>query len=270
MAEIDLEGAAEVLSDELPDEYDASSVMGEADTSVGDNQHDAESFTGFDPSSLPGDLQEVYRSMQADYTRKTQEIAELRRVNESFSELGVDPNEAVNIVDFFRRLENDPQIANEFVSRVQSYWEQPDDTSGLQADSTPVNEGYENLPPALAQELQTMREFREEMLMQQQQQEIMGQLEMVENEIRVANPQYGDEDIEAIYNLAYSTDGDLQVAAQQYHSIQQRLLGNYLQSKQVPAGATPSPSGPNTTPSPDFKSLDDAHKAAMEVVRNIS
>jgi hypothetical protein len=98
----------------------------------------------------------------------------------------------------------------------------------------------------------------------------MGQLEMVENEIRVANPQYGDEDIEAIYNLAYSTDGDLQVAAQQYHSIQQRLLGNYLQSKQVPAGATPSPSGPNTTPSPDFKSLDDAHKAAMEVVRNIS
>jgi hypothetical protein len=266
MAEFDLEGATEALAGDLPVED-----FQDSDTSmVGDNQPEAESFTGFDPNTLPEDLQQVYRSMQADYTRKTQEIAELRRYNDSLSELGVDPNEAVNIVDFFRRLENDPQVANEFVSRVQSYWEQPDNTSQTPYGDAPVDEGYENLPPSLAQELEAMREFREEMLFQQQQAEIMSELEVVENQIRLANPQYSDQDIEAIYSLAYSTDGDLQAAAEQYHGIQQRLLGNYLQAKQVPQGATPVPTGPNATPSPGFKNLDDAHRAAMEVVRNIS
>lgn len=266
MAEFDLDGATEALAGELPVD-DAGGFDGEE--SVGDNPVE-ESFTGFDPSTLPDDLQNVYRSMQADYTRKTQEVAELRRVNQSFSELGVDPNEAVNIVDFFKRLENDPQVANEFVSRVQSYWEQPSNANTPQMGDTPVDEGYENLPPSLAQELQAMREFREEMLFQQEQSQIMSELETVENEIRLANPQYSDQDIEAIYSLAYSTDGDLQAAAEQYHGIQQRLLGNYLQSKQVPQGATPVPTGPNSTPMSGFKNLDDAHKAAMEVVRNIS
>lgn len=266
MAEFDLEGATEALAGDLPVED-----FQDSDTSVvEDNQPEAESFTGFDPNTLPEDLQNVYRSMQADYTRKTQEIAELRRYNDSLSELGVDPNEAVNIVDFFRRLENDPQVANEFVSRVQSYWEQPDNTSQAPLGDAPVDEGYENLPPSLAQELEAMREFREEMLFQQQQAEIMSELEVVENQIRLANPQYSDQDIEAIYSLAYSTDGDLQAAAEQYHGIQQHLLGNYLQAKQVPQGATPVPTGPNATPTPGFKNLDDAHKAAMEVVRNIS
>ena len=266
MAEFDLEGATEALAGDLPVED-----FQDSDTSVvGDNQPEVESFTGFNPNDLPEDLQNVYRSMQADYTRKTQEIAELRRYNESLSEYGVDPNEAINIVDFFRRLENDPQVANEFVSRVQSYWEQPDNTGQVSLGDTPVDESYENLPPALAQELQAMREFRQEMMEQQQLQGVMAELEGQEEQIRLANPHYSDEDIEAVYNLAFATDGDLQAAAEQYHAIQQRLLGNYLQAKQVPLGATPMPTGPNATPSPGFKNLDDAHKAAMEVVRNIS
>jgi len=265
MAEFDLEGATEALTESLP----AEDFQDSDATVVEDNQPEAESFTGFDPNTLPEDLQSVYRSMQADYTRKTQEVAELRRYNDSLSELGVDPNEAVNIVDFFKRLENDPQVANEFVSRVQSYWEQPDDTKPSYSGDTPVDKSYENIPPEFAEELQAMREFREEMLLQQQQAEIMSELEVVENQIRLANPQYSDQDIEAIYSLAYSTDGDLQAAADQYHGIQQRLLGNYLQSKQVPAGATPMPTGPGSVPNREFGSLDDAHAAAKEALRNI-
>lgn len=263
--DVDIEGATDALFTEQPE---AEFVNDSDSISVEDNPIE-ESFTGFDPNTLPEDLQQVYRSMQADYTRKTQEIAELRRVNSSFSELGVDPNEAVNIVDFFKRLENDPQVATEFVSRVQSYWEQPNDANQPYAGETPDNTSYENLPPDLAQELQAMREFREEMMLQQQQSEIMAELESVENEIRVANPHYSDEDVEAIYSLAYSTDGDLRIASEQYHAIQQRLLGNYLQSKQVPLGATPMPSGPVSTPNREFNSLDEAHSAAKEALRNI-
>jgi hypothetical protein len=45
--------------------------------SVVDDNPEVESFTKFDPNVLPEDMQQVYRSMQADYTRKTQEIADI-------------------------------------------------------------------------------------------------------------------------------------------------------------------------------------------------
>jgi chromosome segregation ATPase len=38
---------------------------------------------GFDPTKLAPELQETYKSMQADYTRKTQELAEQRKTFES-------------------------------------------------------------------------------------------------------------------------------------------------------------------------------------------
>jgi len=261
--DVDIEGATDALFTEAE-----PMVNDSVEAPVEDNQFEAESFTGFNPNTLPEDLQSVYRSMQADYTRKTQEIADLRRYNDSLSELGVDPNEAINIVDFFRQLENDPQVANEFVSRVQSYWEQPQ-VDYNHTFETPIDQGYEGLPQELAQELQAMREFRHEMMVQQQQSEIMAELEVEEQQIRMANPHYSEDDVEAIYSLAYATDGDLQAAAQQYHAIQQRLLGNYLQSKQVPPGATPMPTGPVSTPGREFGSIDDAHAAAKEALRNI-
>lgn len=263
--DVDISGATEALFSEPNEAVEDVSDQ----VVVEDNPVESESFTGFDPNTLPEDLQSVYRSMQADYTRKTQEIAELRKYNDSLSELGVDPNEAINIVDFFRRLENDPQIANEFVSQVQRYWEQPSDNYSNQVGDAPVDSSYEGLPPELASELQAMREFRQEMMEQQQTQHIMAELEVQEQQIRMANPHYSDEDIEAVYNLAFATDGDLQAAAEQYHGIQQRLLGNYLQSKQVPSGATPMPSGPVSMPGREFGSIDDAHAAAKEALRNI-
>jgi hypothetical protein len=129
---------------------------------------------------------------------------------------------------------------------------------------------YEGLSPEIANELYAMREFREQYMAEQQQAEIMAGLEVEEQQIRVANPHYGDSDVESIYNLAYSTGGDLKAAADQYHAIQQRLLGGYLESKQAPMGATPAPSGASNIPPKQFGSLDEAHKAAMESLRNAS
>jgi len=101
-------------------------------------------------------------------------------------------------------------------------------------------------------------------------QETMAELEAMENTIRTTNPDYTDDDVEAIYSLAYATDGDLIAAQQQYHAIQQRMLSSYLKAKTVPHGATPAPAAPSSTPGRSFGSLDDAHKAAMEAIRNIS
>lgn len=267
---IDIDGALEALSSELPDEVEVASV--ESDTAmVEDNQVEPESFTGFDPTILPEDMQQVYKSMQADYTRKTQEIAELRRSYESFSEAGVDPDTALQAVGFLQQLDNDPDFALSVAEAIRQNVGTPDAAqTSVESTSENVNNSYEGLPPQLAAELEQMRQFREEMLTMQAQQETMAELEAMEQAIRTSNPDFSDDDMEAIYSLAYSTDGDLMAAAEAYHGIQQRMLGKYLQSKQVPHGATPAPAAPSSVPGRSFKSLDEAHKAALEAARNIS
>jgi len=274
MSDVDMSGAIEALQSELPDNMDAPTNLDEGfveDQPAGD----VESFTGFNPSDLPEDLQSVYRSMQGDYTRKTQEIAELRRTYEGydvFSEAGVDPNYALQAADFYRKLDTDPQFAQQVVDNIQRNL----GTVGVEQQSigdAPYNdsvnsEGYDSLPPVLQQELAEMREFRNDMLFQQEQAETIAGLEYVEQEIRLSNPHYTDDDLSSIYDLAYSTDGDLSAAADAYHSIQQRVMSGYLQSKQVPMGAQSIPTGPSSIPPRQFSSLDDAHKAAMEAVRN--
>lgn len=274
MSDVDMSGAIEALQSELPDSSDAPTNLDEGfveDQTAGD----VESFTGFNPSDLPEDLQSVYRSMQGDYTRKTQEIAELRRNYEGydvFSESGVDPNYALQAADFYRKLDTDPQFAQQVVDNIQRNL----GNVGVEQQSigdAPYNdsvnsEGYDSLPPVLQQELAEMREFRNDMLFQQEQAETIAGLEYVEQEIRLSNPHYTDDDLSSIYDLAYSTDGDLSAAADAYHNIQQRVMSGYLQSKQVPMGAQSIPTGPSSIPPRQFSSLDDAHKAAMEAVRN--
>lgn len=274
MSDVDMSGAIEALQSELPDTMEAPTNLDESfveDQPAGD----VESFTGFNPSDLPEDLQSVYRSMQGDYTRKTQEIAELRRNYEqydAFSESGVDPNYALQAADFYRKLDTDPQFAQQVVDNIQRNL----GTVGVEQQSigdAPYNdsvnsEGYDSLPPVLQQELAEMREFRSDMLFQQEQAETIAGLEYVEQEIRLSNPHYTDDDLSSIYDLAYSTDGDLSAAADAYHSIQQRVMSGYLQSKQVPMGAQSVATGPSSVPPRQFASLDEAHKAATEMLRN--
>jgi len=266
---IDMDGAIEALSAELPSEFDGGSVEAGIEPMVEDNQIESESFTGFDPSLLPEDMQQVYKSMQADYTRKTQEIAELRRGYESFSDAGVDPDVALQAIGFLQQLDNDPQFALEVAEAIRHNVGIPDVAQTTDAFTPDVNNSYDGLPPSLAQELEEMRTFRQEMMEVQAQQEVMAELEAMENTIRVSNPDYSDDDMEAIYSLAYATDGDLMAAQQQYHQIQQRMLSSYLKAKTVPHGATPAPSAPSSTPGRSFGSLDDAHAAAKEALRNI-
>jgi len=269
MSDIDMDGAMDALSAELPDEV--AEPMESVEAPVEDNSFEAESFTGFDPTVLPEDMQQVYKSMQADYTRKTQEIAELRRGYESFSEAGVDADTALQAVGFLQELNTNPDFALQVAEQIRQTMGTTDASQTVDTTTSDnFNDSYEGLPPQLAAELEQMREFREEMITMQAQQETLAELEAMENTIRTTNPDYSDDDMEAIYSLAYSTDGDLLAAQQAYHQIQQRMLGSYLQSKTVPHGATPAPSAPSSVPNRGFNNLDDAHKAAMEAIRNIS
>lgn len=273
MSEIDMEGAIEALAAELPDNSMEAAEVASPDVEavVEDNQsEEAEPFTGFDPEILPEDMQKVYKSMQADYTRKTQEIAELRRQYESFSDAGVDADAALQAVGFLEQLNTDPDFALQVADYIRQSMGTTDDSQRVE-ESTPSNiDSYEGIPPELAREIEEMRQFREEMLQTQAQQQQMAELEAAEQTIKTANPNYTDDDMEAIYSLAYAHQGDLLAAQQAYHRIQQNLLGSYLKAKDVPHGATPAPSAPSSVPGRSFESLDDAHKAAMEAIRNAS
>lgn len=263
--EIDIEGAMDAL---VPDEVIEDTPVNETPV---EEQIVEESFSGLDPTNLPEDLQPFYKNMQADYTRKTQEIAEQRKQYEQLTEYGIDPNYALEAVGFLQRLDTDPDFAQDVVRHLSSQYESPATAQQPSEDVVPNNgEGYDSLPPALQAELEQMRQFRSEIVEAQQHQEMLSELESEETQIRAQYPHYNDSDIEHIYSLAYATDGDLFAAQQIYTQVEQGVLNKYLQSKQVPMGAT-SPGGlAATSVTGSHASIDDAHKAAMELVRNLN
>ncbi len=59
-----------------------------------------ESFTDVDPSTLPPELQARYKSMLADYTRKTQSIAEVRKKAEAYDQVSKDQR----FIDYYQGL----------------------------------------------------------------------------------------------------------------------------------------------------------------------
>lgn len=77
--------ADEQLNNEQPEQVEEvqeetpKEVETEATEPAETTEDKVESFTKFNPNELPEELKAVYKSMQADYTRKTQEIAELQR-----------------------------------------------------------------------------------------------------------------------------------------------------------------------------------------------
>lgn len=50
-----------------------------------------QSFSNIDPKTLPPELQAVYKNLQADYTKKTQEVASDRKKAQSYDQMAKDP-----------------------------------------------------------------------------------------------------------------------------------------------------------------------------------
>lgn len=59
-----------------------------------------ESFSSIDPKTLPPELQAVYKSMQSDYTKKLQPIAEMRKKAEAYDTVSKDQR----FVDYWKGL----------------------------------------------------------------------------------------------------------------------------------------------------------------------
>lgn len=232
---------------------------------------ETESFTSLDPNALPEELMPYYKSMQADYTRKTQTIAEQRRALEALD--GVDPTVAVQAVQFVDRLQSDPTFALEIHRGLTAALEQsglmPHEAEQVAAqtmhdamnDPSTLNENFMDQPTEDPR-LQELLEWKEQFEQKELEKQIEYALERQEMAIRQSHPDYSDDDMNAIYQLAFAYAGDLQAANQVYQNMRQSIVSGYLNQKgQVPT--TPPPAGGYSAPAPASLKPNDISEAAI-------
>lgn len=184
---------------------------------------DGESFTKIDPNTLDPVLAQVYKSMQADYTRKAQEIAGYRK-------LGADPDTLQRAYEFFNKMDTDPNYAKAVAEHVMN-------TLGgnqLVQDEEPSDDFDfdDNVPSALQREINELRTWREQM----EEKEILNQMSALvtnqEAQIRSANQHYDDGDIEAIYEIAAGMEvPDLIQAEDRYTRLQAAWAQKFMANK---------------------------------------
>lgn len=250
-----------------------------------------DSFTNVDPSMLPLELQPIYKSLQADYTRKTQGVAERGKQYESFG----DPERVSQALAFVDQLQN-PQYLQQFHGELSEYLQSmglgPSEAN--QAASQHIVEtqatlqgtlaDYEGIPELapVAQHVQSLEQklsqleasFSERSRAEQQERlhlAMVGEIQRQESAIRGTNPHYSQDDIDAIYEIGAYYDGNLITAQNRYEEIIGKRMTSYLTTKSVAAQAPSVPGGQiiaaSVTDSP--QTLDNAHRQAMERLREI-
>lgn len=238
-----------------------------------------DSFTNIDPNSLPPELQTQYRNMQADYTRKAQEIAETRKAFE-----GLDPEQARQSVDFVHALETDPQfvltVHGQLTEALTAAGYTPEQAAQVAADtitesapSLGADENEEYVDPAisgLSKELNELKAWKEQQEAERYEQNLASNLQRQEMGIRAADPSLTEPEIDRIYELAFAHGGNLEAAHKAYADWKSDIVGSYVNAKsQAPQMTTPDSTGFSTDSPPRFASLDEADKAARQHLAQI-
>ena len=116
-----------------------------------------DSFTSVDPNTLPPELQATYKSLQADYTRKTQEAAPYRKFAEQTG-MGIDDLQRVlaEYSQFSNVLQNNPaQIVQSLLQQGRLTKEQAVQMLGLEPPKKEPGIDLSDNPYAEDRELQT-------------------------------------------------------------------------------------------------------------------
>ncbi len=245
----------------------------------------------------PEQLVQMRRSMNADYTRKTQEAAPWRKLGE---ELGVQTPEDFRAAgEVYQRLQdprNWPTIHGELSAYMQEYGMTPQQANVAAAEqlatfapeTTPAElpQPDEFSDPSVAPLMQALQAQqarlasleasitgdREAQQQQTQWNAVAQHLTTQEQQIRAANPQYGEDEVAAIYNLM-GPDGNLVVAQQKFESIIGAQLAKYIGNKGAAQLTTPVPPAGGqvlSAASPEHRmTMDEGHRAAMAHVAEL-
>lgn len=250
-------------------------------------EEQAETFTQVDPSTLSPELQAIYKSLQADYTRKTQEVAAQRRQFDFLE--NTDPDIIREAIDLHSTLQ-DPSAWQALHAEIEAglrsmgltpgeaaveATRQMQEASPTQIDPTsyaddeelaPLATAYSKLEAELAQIKQSIAAREEAEQAQRYQMALVGEWQRQQNAILQANPVYTQADMDYITELASFHDGNLLSAQQRYEQMKADVLTRYIGQKESvsPETQTPSGGGTLTVEGPEVIDLDDARRLSLE------
>lgn len=223
-----------------------------------------DTFTSIDPSTLPPEALPFYKSLQGDYTRKTQALAEERKAYEQLEQYGgVDT--ALEAIQFATSLATDPnyamqvhqqltealvqagltpaeasQAATEQVRAVQEQAPQSDDFAfGDDEYGNPAVKKLEEELAAIRQQYESLSQWRQKQEEDAFNIQLANDMARQENVILTSHPEYDEADLEKIYTISYAYGGNLEQANQVYEQLRNDVIADYIAKKgQVPSGAT--------------------------------
>lgn len=268
------------------------------ETSQDGTSDEVGSFTHIDDAAImaggvsPEMLLQWKKSLQADYTKKTMEVADWRKLGET----GLSLEEQRNAAELYQRLQ-DPNSLLQFQQELSQYVQdqgfprQAADAMATEqaAAIAPAPEWDENdeyQDPQLAQVVNLVKQQQAQIerltsTVSQTQAEREAQAEFnrtasrltaEEREIRAANPSYSDEDLADIYSMM-GPEADLKAAQVRFESIFGARMARYLGTKESAHQTTPTPvAGGGVIPTPvSDKPLtaDEAHARAMAHVAEL-
>jgi len=262
----------------------------QAEAEVAPEPTQTETFDGgkFNPDDLPPELQDGWKQLQAAFTQKTQALAEREK---QFTELG-DPESLQQAVDLYTRI-GDPtnwqQLHAELTQAMQGMGMTPlaaeqAATEALTPAPAPAPDTaqFEDMDPemaSLAKQLQETRSeldqfkagFQEQLQNQEAERQYIQaitELQKQEAAIREAHPSWGDDKIEAAYQLSSFYNGSLAQGAARLEQVLAAERELYLSQK---AGAmddstrTPATNfAPEATKVAEAATLKDAEAEAEE------
>ena len=243
-----------------------------------------------DINALPDEVKPFAKSVQGDYTRKSQELAEMRKQYEHFG----DPDDVAQAVALARAFQSDPVAT---LHKIESglrdmgvYTEPASSATPTQqvVDEDPVmaklaqeygkDDPLFQLAQNMHSELKNIQEERsvftreksqaEQARIEREYEEYLGRTEIA---VRHEHPEWNDEDLNDVYDLVMVSGGDMLEASKKYEDISNRAVVKYLQRKtNLPTGAGGVPaSGPGTQGLEAAKTTTEATRLAKEELESL-
>lgn len=244
----------------------------------------------FNPDNLPPELIPAWKQLQAAWTPKLQEAAQIRK---QFEELGgiETAQQALELQQRLSDPQNWPQLYEELYEAMQQQGFEFEDGTDVPTppvapfdvaddpELAPLATALQGLQRQSQEQAAMLEHFRQEQAFQRQaaeaelrHQQHIANMQRQVNDIRQANKHYDDEDIRAIVELGSFYNDDLKAAQQRYEAHIARRLDRYFAAK---AGATP----PSVQPQPGAGVLSEQERApltlreaeeeAVEYLRNL-
>jgi hypothetical protein len=246
----------------------------------------ADSFTRLDPNTLPAEVRPYYESMQGDYTRKTQEVAQVRQLQE---ELGLDETGLRSAAELYSALQDPQQLVsfyNELTSALEANGLSPAQAAAAATEhiqgATQPGEDPELMDPEdrriaaveakLAAFEQQQAQADAQRQREAQQMAFVAEMNRQEQLVKETYPSWTQEDIDMVYAASGGGQISLMEAASNIAAYTASKVARILDGKgAVQAGAAHTQLPPalagTTRPQGFGDDLEAAHRAALEAAR---